>query len=176
MVNSLLCTCRQLYQPRFCMQFLSQTTLIHEVRINITIVRSMINQNRNNLIIKLTVHLNDRCLMICLPVVHSCIDLRNAITNCMCLLSIVDLGSTTTLILPTIPLTMILTTYPTLQWFTSASFSLLLSTSLLSCIESLVRNYIFFLTCILWSSSLWWPFSFIFLISFQVMPRLKFVL
>jgi len=110
---------------------------------------------------------------------HNCIDLRNVktkITNCMCLLSTIDLGSTTTLILWTIPLTMILTTYPTLQWFSTTASILLLSMSHLSCIELLIRDYILFITCILRYSSLWWPFSFSFLISFQVMLWLNLAL
>ena len=86
------------------------------------------------------------------------------------------MGTTTTFILWTIPLTMILTTYATLQWFPTTTSSFLISMRFLSCIESLIRNYIFFLTCILRSSSLWWSFSFIFLISFQVMVMLNFAL
>lgn len=71
---------------------------------------------------------------------------------------------------------MILTTYLTPQWFTTTTSSLLLSLSFLRFIELLVRNWVFFLICILRYSSLWWPFSFIFLISFQAMLRLKIAL
>jgi len=179
MANSLLCTYSQLYQPRFYMHFFSQTTLVHEVRINITIARFRINQNRNTLITNLTFHLNDWCLMIGLPVVHSCIASRNVITNItnyMCLLSTIDMQSTTTPILQKILLMMILTTYPTLQWFSTTASSLFLSMSFLSCIESLVTNYILSLSCILMSSLLWWQFSFSFLISFEARLRLNFTL
>lgn len=79
-------------------------------------------------------------------------------------------------ILMKIPLTMILTTYPSLHWFPMTTSNLFLSKSLLNCIELLVRGYILFLTFTLTSSSLWWPFPFIFLIFIQVMLRLNFTL
>ena len=63
------------------MQFLTQTTLIHQVRTNIAIIRSRVNQNINNLITKLTVHLNDRCLMIFMFVIQCCIGMWNTMTN-----------------------------------------------------------------------------------------------
>lgn len=161
------------------MHFFSQTTLIYQVSINIPIDRSKINQNRNTLITKLTAPLNVLFMMILLLAVHNCIDLRNAMTkiaNFMFLMSTIDLGSIITLILWTICLMMILTTYQTLQWFPTIPSSLMISTCLLSFIEPLVRNYISFLTCTLMSSSLWCPFYFIFLICFQFMLTINFAL
>jgi len=112
----------------------------------ITIFRSKINQNRNNLITKLTIHLNDRCLMVRLPIVHNCVDPRNVMTNIpnyIFLLRTIDMGSTT-LILWKIPLIMILATYPTLQWCSTIASGMLLSMSLLNYIELLVRECILF--------------------------------
>ena len=80
------------------MHFFIQTTLINQVRTNIYIIRSRVNQNRNNLITKLTVYLNDRCMMICLFVIQCCIDMRNAptnIPNSLCLLFTIYLSPTT---------------------------------------------------------------------------------
>lgn len=80
------------------MQFLTQTILIHLVRNTIAIIRSRVNQNRNKLITKLTVHLNDRFLMVFLFVIQCCINTRNALTNTpnsLCLLHTIYLRPTT---------------------------------------------------------------------------------
>lgn len=117
MMNSILCTYRQLHNPRFCMQLFTQTTLIHQVRTNIAIIRSRVNQNRSKLIIKLIVHLNDKCPMFCMFVVHGCINMRKAlpyIPNSLCLLCNVYLRPTT-LILQTISPKVFLTLFLTLQ-------------------------------------------------------------
>ena len=116
--------------------------------------------------------------MICLLVVHNCINPRNVMTNIpnrMRFLSTIDMGYTT-LMLQTIPLMMILATYQTLQLCSTIASSLLLSISLLNCIELVLGDYIFFLTYILRYSSLWCPFSFRFLISFLVTLVLNFAL
>ena len=161
MMNLLLCTCSPLYQPRFWMHFFSQTTRIHQVMINITIVRSRINQNRNNLITKLTVHLDNGCLVIRLPIIQCYIDPRNVMSNIpnyLRLLSTIDMRHTTP-IWWTILLEMILATYPTLQLFPTTTFTLLLSKlrsmSLLNYIKFLVRGNIFLLTYIPRYSPLW---------------------
>ena len=89
MMNSSLRPYNQLHQPRLCMHLSIQATLIHQVRNDITIIRSKINQNGNKLIMKLTFHLNNGCLMTCLIVIHCCINPRNTlmnISNCLCLL------------------------------------------------------------------------------------------
>lgn len=169
-MNSLLSTCSQLHQPRLYMHFFSQTILIHQVRINITINRFMVNQNRNNLTTELTFHLNNGCLVICLLVVHSWINLRNAtvhIPNWLCLLNTIDLRPST-LVQWKILLAMFFAIDPTLQWSSIITSILLLSRlwpmSLLKCIKLLVRNDIFFLTYILISSLLQWSLPFNFLI------------
>jgi len=128
-MNSRLSTCSQLHQLRLYMQIFSQATLIHHFRINITIIRSRISQNRNNSTIELTLHLNNGCLMICLLIAHNYIDLRNAmknIPNCLHLLSIIDMRPTT-LVQWTILLAMIFSTCPTLQQSSNITSVLLLS-------------------------------------------------
>jgi len=120
--------------------------------------------------------------MFYLLVVHSCINPKNVMTNIpnfLCLLSIIDLRPTN-LVQWKILLAMIFSTYPTLQSSPTITFVLLLSKlqrmSLFNYIELLLRNNIFFLTCILRYSPLWWQLPYKFLISFQVMLRLSFVL
>ena len=181
-MNSLLSTYNQLHQPRFCMHFFSQATLIHQVNINITIIKSRIIQNRNNSALKLTFHLNNGFLMIFLFVVHNCINSRNFMTNVpnfLHLLSAIDLRLAT-LVQWTILLAMIFATYPTLQWSPTITSVLFLSRlrpmSLLNCIELLVRSDTFFLTYILRYSSLSWPLPFKFIIPLQFMLRLSFAL
>ena len=131
---------------------------------------------------KLTVHINNRCLVIHFHVVHNYITPRNIMTNIpnfLCLLSTINMRPTS-LVQWTILLTMIFPTYPALQQSSTITSSLLLSRLqpmlLLNYVELLVRNHIFFLACFLKSSPLWWPFPFKFLISFQVTLRLDFVL
>lgn len=117
MMNSLLSTCSQLYQPRLCMHLFSQATLMSKVRINITIIRLRINQNRSKSTTELMFHLNNGFLVIYVLVIKSSIKLRNAMTNIpnyLCLLNIVELGPTT-LVQWKILLVMIFATYQTLQ-------------------------------------------------------------
>ena len=116
-MKSLLCTCSQLHSPRIYMKFLIQTTLIHQFRTNIAIIRLRFNKNRNNLIIELTIHLNDRCLVFCLPIFHCYIDTWNTlanIPNSLCLLCTVYLRPST-LMLWKIYDKLFLTTSPKLQ-------------------------------------------------------------
>lgn len=143
-----------------------QTTLIHLARINITIIRSKVNENRNNFVTKLIIHLDNRCLVICLHVIQCNIDMWNAlpnIPNCMCFMCTVDLRHIT-LILLEISLEMLLTTCPTFQLSLTITFVLLpsklRSMSPSNYIKLLVRNDIIFLTYILGSCSLWLPFTF----------------
>jgi len=127
---------------------------------------------------KLIVLLNDICVMINLHFFHHCINMRNVminIPNYMCLLRTKDIGSTT-LMLRTIPIIMILSTYPTLKWCCTIAYSLLLSMYLINCIELVLMNHNFFRTFTLRSSLLWLKFSFNFLISFEVMLRINFSL
>ena len=117
MMNSFLSTCSQLHQPRIYMHFFSQTKHIHQVRINITIIISRVNKNRGNFIINLTIHLNNILLVIFLPIIQCCIDLRNDLSNIpnyLCFMFVVDLRPTT-LIRWEILLDMLLAIYPTLQ-------------------------------------------------------------
>ena len=149
------------------MQFLTQTTLIHQVRTNIAIIRSRFNQNRNNLITMLTIHLNGRCLVLCLYIVHCCIDMRNDLTNIpnsLCLLCTVYLRPIT-LILWKIYLKVFITTCPTLQ-LTSTNISMLLLQlmSLSSYIKSLFQCHIFFPIYILRPCPLRLPFMFTFVL------------
>ena len=84
------------------MQFLIQTTIIPQVKTNIAIIRSRVNQNRNNLITKLIIHLNDRFLMVFLFVIQHCINTRNSLTNILnslCLLRTIYLRLTTLILL-----------------------------------------------------------------------------
>lgn len=93
-----LCPYSQLHQPRFCMHFFIQETIIHQVKTGITIIRYGVNKNRNKFITKLTFHLNNGCLMINLPIIHCCINPRNTlpnISNCLYLLSIVNMRLST---------------------------------------------------------------------------------
>jgi len=109
MMNSLLCSYSQLHQPRFYIQFVTQTTLIHQFMTNIAIIISRDNQNRNNLITNLNVHLNDRFLMVYLFVIQCCINTRNDLTNIpniLCILCIIFMRHYTP-ILGTIPPRMI---------------------------------------------------------------------
>ena len=99
------------------MHFSIQTTLIHQVRTNITIIRSRVNQNVNKLIKKLTSCLDNSCLVLFLLIIQSCIDMRNDlpnIPNSMRLLLTIDIKPTT-LIQQTISLEMFLSTCLTLQ-------------------------------------------------------------
>ena len=121
------------------MHFFIQTKLIHQVRINITIIGSRVNQNRNNSITKITVYLDNRFLVIHLPVILCYIDTRNAlpnIPNSLYFLCTVDLRHTI-LILQKISLKMILTTCQTLQLSLTITFILLFSS--LRSIKILVR-------------------------------------
>lgn len=96
--NSLLSTCIQLHQSRLCMHFFSQTTPIHHVRINITIITSRVNQNRNNMTTSCTLHLNNGYLVMCLLVSHNCINLRDImahVSNHRCLMITMDRRPTT---------------------------------------------------------------------------------
>jgi len=71
------------------MHLFIQATLIHQ-NMDITIVRSRINQNINNLITNLSFHLDNECLMASLPVIHCYIKPRNNlpnISNYLCLLN-----------------------------------------------------------------------------------------
>lgn len=116
-MNSFLCTCSQLHLPIFYMHFFIQTTLIHRVRVKINIIISRENQNRDNLITKLIIHINDRCLIIDLPVIQCCIYTRNALPNIpnnMRFLCTIYLRPTT-LILRAIYLVITLTTYSKFQ-------------------------------------------------------------
>lgn len=116
MMNSFLGACSQMHQPRICMHFFIQATLIHHVRTNVTIIRFKTNQYGNNLIMNLTFYLNNGCLMVHLHVIKCFIDPRNTLTNvpnCLCLLSTVDMRHAT-LMLWTISLPMLSTTSPTL--------------------------------------------------------------
>lgn len=170
------------HQPRLYMHFFSQATLIHQASININIIRSRINQKINNLITKLTVHLNDKFSAIHLHVVHNLINSRNTMTNIpnyLRLLRTIDLRHTS-LVQCKMLLTMIFSTYPTLQECSTITSSLLLSRlrhmSLLNFTELLMRRNILFFTYILKSSPLRWPFSFYFLISLKFnLARLRIV-
>lgn len=158
MINSSLGPCSQLHQPRLCMHFFTKTTLIYEFRNDINIIRSTVNQNRKKLIMKLTFHLNNRCLMLCLPIIHYCINLRNTMTNVskyMCLLSMVNLRSST------ISLVLLLRLRP-ICFF--------------NYIELFLRCYILLVTCIWKYSSLLRPLFFILLIPFPIFLRLLLVI
>jgi len=148
MMNSLLCTCIQLHKLRFCMWFFIQTTPIHYVKDNITIIICRVNQNKNNLITKLTIHLNDTFLMVYMYVIQCCIDSRNTLTNIpniLLLLYTIYLRPTTRILWAN-SLKVLLTACPTLQsWSTITSILLLLwPTSLSSYIELLLWCHIFF--------------------------------
>ena len=96
------------------MHLLTQTTLIHQVRINISIVRYRVNQNRSNLITKLTFHLDNRCQMINLLIIQCCINPRNTISNipnCFFILKTVNIWSSTLMLCKISP-AMILATSP----------------------------------------------------------------
>jgi len=127
MMNS-LCTCSQLHELRFCMHFFIQTTPIHHVKANITIIICRVNQNRKNLITKLTIHLNDTCLIVCMYVIQCCIDSRNTLTNIpnILLLLYTIYLSPSTLILWTNSLKVLLTACPTLQSSSTITSILLL--------------------------------------------------
>jgi len=162
------------------MHFFSQTSLIHQVRINITIIRSRVNKNIKNSITELTFHLNNGCLAIHLLVIKCFIYLRNALSNIpnhLCLLSTIDLRPTTLIQWKILP-AMILATYPTLKRPTT--YVLLLSRlrpmSLLNCIKLLVRRNILFLIYTLWSFPLWWPLTFSLFISFPTLATLDLML
>ena len=137
------------------MHFFIQTTLIHQARVSITIIRSRFNQNRNNFIKNLILHLDNRCVVVHMPVIQCCIDSRNdlpSIPNYLHLLCIVNMRSTT-LILRKIFLKILLTTCPTLQLTPTITSVLLFS--MMRSIKLLVRYNILFLTYI--------PRSFLFL-------------
>ena len=158
------------------MQFPTQTTLIHQFRTNITIIRSKVNQNINNLNTNHIVHLNDRCLVFCMPVVHCCIDTWNTLTNIpnsLCLLCTVYLRLTT-LILLTISPKVFLATCPTLQptsTLTSMLFLLLWPMSLSSYIELLIWCNVLFLFYILRPCSFQLPLTFTFILPFPSLLR-----
>ena len=159
------------------MYFFIQTILIHQFGININIIRSRINQNRNNLITKLIVHLDNICQVIHLHVIQCYMDSRNAfsnIPNCVCFLCTIYMRHTA-LIQQKILLEMFLATFPTLQLSLTITFIVLPSRlspmSLSDYIKLLVRNHILFLTYILRSFSLWWPLSLSFVFPFPTMPR-----
>lgn len=121
-MNSLICTCIQLQQPRRWMHFFSQAMLIHHVMIRITIIQSKINQNRKKLTTNFAFHVNNGCLVICMLLVHSCMNLRNVMTNIpnyLCLL--------TTLLQWKILLVMIFSTYPALEWSPTITYVFLSS-------------------------------------------------
>jgi len=159
------------------MQFLTQTTLFHQVRTNIAIIRYRVNQNRNNLITKLTIHLNDRCLVFYLFVVHCYINTRNDlpnIPNSLSLLCTVYLRPTT-LILWTISLKVFLTTCLTVQPTSyNTSMLLLRLMSLSSCIKPILRCHILFLICMLRLCPLRLPFTPTFV--FSLPSLLRFIL
>jgi len=155
------------------MHFFIQTTLIHQVMNNITIIRSRFNQNRNNLITNLTVHLDDICMMVCMYVIQHYIDARKALTNIpnsLCLMCTIYLRPIT-LILQTISPTMIFAISATLYRLPTCILVFLLrskSLSFVRCIEILRWRYILFITCTLRSCSLLVPFSFVLCITFPV--------
>ena len=155
------------------MQPLIQTTLIHQFRTNIAIIRSKFNQNRNKLITNLTVHLNDRCMVFYLPTVHGYIDTRNTlayISNSLHLMCTVYLGSTT-MILCTISHEMVFATSPTLYRLLASIPVLLfifMSLSSIWCIEPLRLFNILLVICTLWPCSIFILFSFILFITSPV--------
>jgi len=147
-MNSLLSTYSQLYQPRLCMHLFSQDILIHQARINITIIISRINKKRNNSITYLTFHFNNGFLVISLLVVHNYINPRNAmanIPNCLHLLNAIYMRPLT-MVQWKILVAMIFSTYLALQWSPTIIYVLLLfrlwPMSLLNCIKIIVRNHI----------------------------------
>jgi len=141
-----------------------------------TIARSKVNQNRNNFITKLTFHLNNRCLMINLPIIQCCINSRNTLSNipkCLCLLSTVNLRSAT-LMLWTISHAMLSTISLTLQRLLAITLVLLLrlkSMYFFNCIELIVQRYILIITCTLRSYLLLIPFSISLVITFPTSLR-----
>jgi len=163
------------------MHLFIQTTHIRQVNINITIIRSRVNQNRNNLITNLTIHLDNRRLVICMYVIQHCIDPWNTLLNishCLCLLSIVYLRSTT-LMLWTISPTIIFSTSPTLYRLQTYILVLLLKLKSLSsvrCIELIIWRCILFITYILRYFSHIIPFSFFRCITFPFWLSLRSVL
>jgi len=181
MMKSFFGTCSYLHQPLLCMHLFIQATLIHQFRTDITIFRSMVTQNRNNLITNLTFHLDNRFLMINLPIIQCYINLRNTLSNipnCLCLLSTVYPRYATLMQLKTSPV-MILAASPTLQRLLSITLVLLLilkSLSSFNCIEPLVWCFILIVICILRFSSFHGPLSFILLITYLILVRHKFVL
>ena len=115
--------------------------------------------------------------MISLPIIQCCINFRNAllnISNCLCLLSTVNMRSIT-LMLWIISLAMFSTTSPTLQRLSVITLVMLLrlrSMSSINCIELRIRCYILLITGILSSSSLLIPLLFSTVITFPMMLRL----
>lgn len=178
MMKSYLVPCSQLHQPRFFMHFFTQTTLIHQARTDITIVISRINQNRNNLTINLTFHIDNRFLMANLTIINYCLNARNTLSNIpnfLCLLNIVYM-SPSTLILWKISPMMLSTRSPTSQRFPTISFFLLLSLRAMSsiiCIELLMQRYVLLAICILRLSSLLSKLSFTRLIPFPILLILR---
>lgn len=181
LMNSFLGTCSQLHQLRICMKLFIQKPLIHSVSADVTIVRSKVNQNINNLIKNPTFHLDNRCLMISLPIIQCCINWRNTlpnIPNYLCLLSTINLRLTTLIIWKISP-AMILATNPTLQRLTIITLVLLLrlkSLSFVNCIEFLIWCCIFLVICIMIFSSLLIPLSVILLITFPILRWLRLTL
>ena len=155
-----------------------QTTLIHQVKTNITIIRSKVNQNRNNLITNLTVHLDNKCLVIFFPVIQRFIDPGNTMYNIshyLCLSCTIYMWYTT-LMLCTISPTMIFVTSPRLYRLSALILILLLRSKSLSsskCIELLRWCNILFVTCILRYCFLLVPFYFILIITFPVLLYVK---
>lgn len=159
------------------MHFFIQTTLFHKFRTNIAIIRSRANQNTNNLIKNLTIHLNDRFLMVFFSIIQCCINTINTLTNIpnsVCLLSTIDLQSTT-LMFWTISPMMISSTSSTLQGLLNLLLSLK-SMSSVRCVEIIRWFWILFITYTLRSEPPLVPFSFVLIISLLVFPSLRFAL
>ena len=149
---------------------------------NIVITRSRISQNENNLIMKLTFHLNNRSIMTCVTIIMYYTDSGNTLTNTpnyLYLLRIVDMCHAT-LVQWTILLVMIFTTNLTLHRFPASGFILIPSRlrpmSFLSCIKLLMRCHLFLVTYIMMHSSLLRPFSFSLLIIFPFTLELRLAL
>ena len=163
------------------MQFLTQTILIKQVRTNIAIIRARVNQNRNNLIAKLTIHLYDRWLMIYLFFIQWYIKTWNylkKIPNSMCLLCTIYIRSTN-LILQTIYPVMIFASSPRLLRLPTCFIVLFSWSEYLSyiwCIKLLRWCNILLVTYILRPCSLSIPFSFVLCITSLVWLRLSFAL
>ena len=126
------------------------------------------------MITKITIHINDRCLMVCLFVIKCFINMRSALTNIpnnLCVMCTMYLRPTT-LILWTISLKVFLNDCPTLQLSSTITSMLLMwSISFSSRIELILKCHIFFLFCIRRPCSFWIPFTFTFIFSLPSMLR-----